>query len=377
MKVYFFSSLFLLIYHLFLYGILLQIVNIFKSRKSKLNLDYLPSVTILAAAYNEEKKIDNLLTSFANVDYPEDLINLLIVSDDSTDSTNDIVQKYSTHFSNIRLKIQHPRGGKASALNLIEPFLKTEIIISADASSYIQKDSIKKLVRYFADEKIGLVSGQMILKQEIGTSQGEGIYWKYESWLRKNESDLYSLIVASGCLFAMRRSLYKQVHPSSPDDFERTLITLKNGYLAVLEPSAIVFEKLTSSPKDEIRRKIRIISTEWFALFRNLELLNPFKFPIASFFLFSHKIIRWLLPILSFGLLFPCFFFLDEIFFQIFFIIQVTSYIIAILELYLEKIGKPMKLFKFAGYWLAMNVASLFALIKFISGKQQRTWKTN
>ena len=376
MKIFFFSSLFFLFYHLFLYGIILQIASYFKVRKEKKDNINLSTVTVVAAAHNEEKNIKSLLDSFIKLNYPVDLIKLIIVSDDSIDKTNQIVEDYADKYYNIKLQIQQPRNGKASAMNLIEPQLDSDIIVSTDASSFIQEDSIHRLVEHFADDKIGLVSGRMIYKQNDGNNSGEGLYWKYESWLRKNESKLYSIIVASGCLFAIRRKLYNQIHPSSPDDFERTLITLKNGRKAIIEPSAIVYENLASKSSDEMVRRIRIISTEWFAVLRNITLLNPFKFPIISFFLFSHKIIRWLLPILSLGILLPCLFSISEPIFKALLIVQVIGYVSAGIELLLEKQGKSFRLFKLPGYWLAMNIASFLALIKFIMGKQQKTWDT-
>ncbi|MBL7086918.1 MAG: glycosyltransferase family 2 protein [Candidatus Cloacimonetes bacterium] len=377
MAIVFWIACFFIIYHLFFYGMILQFISIFKKRKVVVLEDYQPSVTMVTAAFNEEKYIEKKLISFQNLNYPKDKINLVIVSDDSSDRTNEIVQNYADKDNSIKLVIQKPRNGKASALNLIEPTINSEIVISSDASSVLDKEAVNMLVRYFADSSIGLVTGKLQYIKVNSKESGEVLYWKYESWLRQCESDLYSIIVASGCLFAIRRHLYKQIHPSSPDDFERTLITLKNGYRAVIEPQAIVYEELTQLSSEEFTRKVRIISSEWFALFRNAILLNPFKFPIITFLIFSHKLIRWLLPFISLGLLLSCLLLHDIMIFKFLLSTQVLIYILAMVELISERKGKSYKLFKLPGYWLAMNLASFVAFIKFLSGKQQKTWNTD
>jgi len=373
----FYITMFLAFYHLFFYGIILQLIATITHKKIDLPEDYMPTVTVVTAAYNEEEYIEEKLQSFINLDYPKDIINLVIVSDDSYDDTNIIVQKYVNKFNNITLVIQKPRNGKASGLNLIEPEIDSEIVISTDASSILEKDAVKKLVRYFNVDSIGLVTGKLKYIRKNEEESGEGLYWKYETWIRMNESKIYSIIVASGCLFAIRRKLYKQIHPSSPDDFERTLVTLENGYRAVIELEAVAYEYLTVKASDEIKRKIRIISREWFALLRHKVLLNPFKFPIISLFLFSHKIIRWLLPFISISLIGSAISLRHIPFMSYFLYTTLLILVFGLLELLLEKNDKSIKLFKVPAYLIAMNYASLMALIKFIMGKQQNTWETN
>ncbi len=373
----FITTMFLAFYHLLFYGIILQIIANITIKKITLAEDYKPTVTLVTAAFNEERYIEEKLQSFINLNYPKDKINLVIVSDDSDDDTNFIVQEYVNKFDNITLVIQKPRNGKASGLNLIEPEIESKIVISTDASSILEKDTVKKLVRYFKDDSIGLVTGKLKYIKKKNVESGEGLYWKYETWIRNNESKVYSIIVASGCLFAIRRELYKQIHPSSPDDFERTLVALENGYRAVIELEAVAYEYLTVKASDEINRKIRIISREWFALLRHKVLLNPFKFPIISLFLFSHKIIRWLLPLISISLIGSAISLRHIPFMSYFLYTTLLILVFGSLELLLERSDKSIKLFKVPAYLIAMNYASLMALIKFAMGKQQNTWETN
>lgn len=373
----FYSALFLAFYHLFAYGISLQLIARLFKKKNTISENFEPIVTLVTAAYNEEEHIEEKLKSFVNLDYPKDKIDLVIVSDNSDDATNSIVQEYSDKFDNIKFVIQRHRKGKASALNLIEPEIKSDIVISTDASSILETDAVKKIVRYFKDNSIGLVTGKLKYLKKNNDDSGEGLYWKYETWIRNNESKVHSIIVASGCLFAIRRDLYKQTHPSSPDDFERTLVTLENGYRAIIEPEAVVYEYLTERTSDEIDRKIRIISREWFALLRHKRLLNPFRFPIISLFLFSHKLIRWLLHFISISLIVSAISLRYIPFMNYFLYATVLAVVCGSLELLLGKNNKSIKLFKIPAYLIAMNYASLMAFIKFVMGKQQKTWKTN
>ena len=378
MIVIFWLTCFIIFYHIVLYGLILKLLN--KSKKIKLPpiLESYPTATMICPAYNEEENIAGKIESFLKVDYPKDRINLIFVSDDSEDDTNRIVSDYEKRYDNIKLVIQKPRAGKPSAQNLVEPTIKSEIVFLSDASSILKKDSLSKLIRHFQDSRVGLVASKLIyLEKERGTSSGEGLYWKYETWLRYLESEFHSISVSSGALFALRRQLFTQIHPASPDDFERTLIVMENGFRAHYETESIVSEFLEDRNSDEIKRKIRVVSREWFALFRHSKLLNPFIFPKESFILISHKLIRWLIPLFSVCILTSNLFLLNNFFYKIFMLSHILLYVVGVLELHLSKEGKTVKFFKLPGYWVAMNYAAFVAFVKFLMGKQQNTWETN
>ena len=377
MKIIFVSLILVVVYHLFFYGLILKILTIFckKENDNTTIVNGYSTITVLCPAYNEEEKIEEKIKSFLNLDYPKDKIEMIVISDDSTDKTNEIVERY-TKENNIQLVIQKPRQGKQAAQNLIEPSLKSEIIISTDASSIFYKNSIKYLIRNFQNKKIGMVSGKMILIKDIEKESCESIYWKYETWLRKLESIFYSNIVASGCLFAIRRKLFTQIDIGSPDDFERALKVVEKGFIVFFEEKALIKEYVTEYNQDEIKRKIRMITQEWFVIRRYLRLLNPFRYPKIAFMLFSHKLIRWLLPVFSFLILFSNAFLLNNIFYMILFLFQIFGYFTGSMELILEKRGNSIKLFKLPAYFVAMNYSALVALFNFIRGKQFSTWNT-
>ena len=357
---------------------MLKLLSLLKNEKvASSNISTFPSITVLCPAYNEEKHIEAKIKSFLDLDYPKDKIKMIVISDDSTDKTNEIVQKYVDKF-NIELVIQKPRRGKPSGHNLVEPEIKTDYILSTDANSIFHPDAIKKLVKKIqSDDNIGMVSGQLELIKEKSHESGEGIYWRYESFLKKLESKTLSLVGANGSLFLIKRELFTQIHPSSVDDFERALIVRENRKTVKYYPEAKVTEYVSEKPTHEIKRKIRIISREWFALFRHVSLLNPFKHFSTFFILLSHKIIRWLLPIFSLLILFSNMALVNKNnFYYIVFVLQLTVYLLGIIGFALEKNDKSSKITKLPTYWLSMNYSAFIALIKFILGNQQSTWKT-
>ena len=167
------------------------------------------------------------------------------------------------------------------------------------------------------------------------------------------------------------------MHPSSVDDFERTLQVLNNGFIGKYCPNSIVYEEVTENPSEELKRKIRIISREWFALERNISLLNPSKFPKISWMLFSHKLIRWLFFLWSILIFISNIFLMKlNIFFMITFVVQTLGYTLGAIEIILEKTGKSNKLMKIPAYFVVMFYASLMGFIKYLKREQAATWNT-
>ena len=373
----FWISILILFYHIFGYGLLLSFINLFKKQDNTIELTDFPSITVLCPAYNEESVIEEKIKSFLNLDYPKDKINMIVISDDSIDRTNEIVEKYSQKYSNMKLVIQKPRKGKPSGHNLVEPTINSDYVLSTDANSLFHKDAIKHLVTIIqSNPRVGIASGELKLISENGDS-GEGLYWKYESYIKKLESSFHSIIGSNGSIFLIRRELFKQVHPASVDDFERNLQVLRAGYVVKYEPKALVFEHSTENPSQEIRRKIRIISREWFALTRNSVLLNPLNYPKVSWMLFSHKLIRWILFLWAFLILFTNLLLIHyHPYYLSLFILQILVYLFGAIEIYLESRERSVKLFKLPGYFIVMVYASFIAFIMFLKGTQFATWNT-
>ena len=370
----FWLSILILVYHIFGYGLLLSFIVLFKKKVNTTELIEFPTITVLCPAYNEESVIEEKIKSFLNIDYPKDKIEMIIISDDSTDNTNKIVQKYLKN-NNINLVVQKPRKGKQSGHNLVEPSIDTEYVLSTDANSIFKPDAVLQLLKVMeSDERIGMVSGELRLISSTGQDSGEGMYWKYESFLKKCESKLYSIIGANGSIFLIKRELFTQIEAASVDDFERTLITLKNGYKAKYAPEAVVLEDVSIHASEEIGRKIRIIAQEWFAIGRQKKV---FINPIVAFMLISHKVIRWIFPLFSMVILLSSGILIRIPIFLVIFILQIITYLLGTYSLlHKQRSKKTNKICNISAYITAMNYSAIAAFIQFLNGKQYATWNT-
>ncbi len=220
-EIIFWISWILLAYHLVGYWMILFLFNsLFRKKKAPfLKEEFYPSITVICPAYNEEKVMEAKIQSFLNLDYPQDKIKMIVISDDSTDRTNEIVQKYTNQ--NISLIIQKPRAGKPNALNLVLPLLDSDYVLSTDADCLFEPQCVKMLVaNMLSDEKIGLVSGNVKKVQKGKLESGEGFYWKYEAFLKLMESRFNTII--GGVISKLKEIIYGY-RANSPDDFERVL----------------------------------------------------------------------------------------------------------------------------------------------------------
>jgi len=375
-KIVFWVSWLLLAYHLAGYGLSLYLItSLFKKRKPVTKApEVYPSITVICPAYNEDKVIEAKIQSFLNLNYPQDKIKLIVISDDSTDRTNEIVQKYTQQ--NISLIIQKPRAGKQNAHNLVLPLLDTDFVLSTDANSIFTPDCVKLLVtKMLSDNRIGLVSGEVIMVKRGERESGESVYWKYEAFLKLMDSRLKTLIGANGPIYLIRRELFREIPLNSPDDFERVLIALKQDYIAAYEPQAIIYEEVTERATEEIARKVRIITREWYVLQRNIKLLNPFRYPAVSFILFFHKVLRWLFFVFVLTGFISNAFLLQHCFYRIVFIFQVIFYLLGTVGLISQEKGHHIPLTGIPGYFVAMVYSSAIAFVNFLQKKKINLWQ--
>lgn len=374
----FWISIFLLTYHLFGYGLVLWILNrIFRRNSQTLNeLTEYPTVSIICPAFNEERDIEAKIISYLNLDYPAEKLKLLVISDDSTDATNSIVESYKDQ--RVQLLVQKPRQGKQAAHNLALAHLDSDFVLSTDATAIFEPQSLKLLMReMLSDPRIGLVSGKLKLVKGSGRQSGEGLYIKYESFLRDLDSRFHSVLVAVGALFLIRRELFGPIDVNSADDFERTLFVLNQGFKAKFVGEAAVVEEETEHATEELARKVRIITQEWYCVQRNLGVLNPFKHPAVSWMLFSHKILRWLffLPVIgiwvSLGILSGFHNILGLLF-----IFLTIALILGAWELSMQRRSKHIPLMGLPAYFVAMLIASIAAFGNYLRGKKYGVWDT-
>ncbi len=365
----------LLMYHLVVYPVFLWMANrlnktpVVNAIKSDLAL---PKITVICPAYNEEKHIEAKIKAFLALDYPIDKIKMIVISDDSTDSTNEIVKYYTDR--NVELVVQTPRGGKQKAHNLIEPSIDSDYVLSTDANSLFAPDSVKELLKVMlSDDRIGIVSGELKLIKNGKSDSGEGLYWKYECFVKQMDSSFASIIGCNGSIYLIKRELFGQIHPTAIDDFERTLHVLSKNFKAVYAPRAVVTEEVTKQALEEINRKIRIITREWFSISRYAHLLNPFRFPRISLILFSHKLLRWMFFLFLLMMLIASAF-IQTTFFNILFFLQLAFYLIGTVGLLAQKHDKNLPGLSLVSYVTAMGWSSMVAFFNFLFRVDITTW---
>lgn len=298
-EIAFWTLLFLLVHCYVLFPVTLPFLSeIFCRKKRKISPHFhLPKVSILVSAYNEESIIEKKIQNFLELDYPKELLEILIGDDGSKDKTAEIVSRYSDR--GIHLVKAPKNAGKAAMLNRLQTLATGEILIFCDANTMLFPNVIRKLVAPFSDEKIGCVCGHLILtdKSDSPLGSGERSYWDLESEIKKFEGILDRLVGGNGALYAIRNSLYTKlpVKKSVMDDFFITVKILQKGYFCTFDPSAIGTEQTSKEGAGEYRRKVRIGRANYNYLFSYLPLLNPFR-PLIAYLFFSHKLLRWLTP---------------------------------------------------------------------------------
>jgi cellulose synthase/poly-beta-1,6-N-acetylglucosamine synthase-like glycosyltransferase len=264
-----------------------------------------PMISITVPAYNEEAAIRRTIESLLVLPYPAERRQILIISDASTDRTDDIVREYADR--GIELLRMPVRGGKTAAENAAGAHLRGSIVVNTDATIKILPGALKALIRVFQDPTIGVASGRDLSVGDVGAegNQGESGYVGYEMWLRSLETRMGSIVGASGCLYAIRRSLHETLFPEALSrDFACALIAKENGFRAVSVEDAVCLVPRTVSLKKEYSRKVRTMARGLDTLWYKRHLMNPFRHGFFAWALISHKLCRWLVfPAIPLGLI--------------------------------------------------------------------------
>jgi len=366
------------------YGLLLFVIN---SLKGILSLkrdtpadDVLPDVTVVIAAYNEEAVILEKINNCFQLDYPEEKLFFVFVTDGSTDQTAQIIRG----FPRIVLLNDFERRGKTEALNRAMNIVKTQVTIFSDANTVLNRDAVKNIVKHYKDSCTGGVAGEKrILVNDDSQTQatGEGFYWQYESFLKRLDSLFYTVVGAAGELFSIRTSLWEPLPKDVIlDDFVISARINLRGYRIGYAPDAWASELPSSSLEDEKKRKIRISAGAFQAMALLTELLNVFKHPTLFFQFFSHRILRWTLTPLSFPFLFVANALLlcrsdNSLFYYYTFLLQVIFYVLAFIGSRLTDYAKYPQVLKIFYYILFMNYSVYLGFFRFVKGRQSVIWE--
>lgn len=332
----------------------------------------LPTVSMVIAAYNEEKVIGEKLENCMAIDYPKDKLEIIIGSDGSSDKTNEIVKSYEA--SGVRLINYTDRRGKTSVLNRTIPQASGEIVVLSDANSMYEPDAVRKLVRHFIDESIGVVCGKLVLLTNDGKRTEEGYYWKYECMLKSMESKLGALLGANGGIYAIRKGLFEPIPDDTLiDDFVIAMKVKEKEFDVIFEQEAIAYEEAAHDVRAEFVRRVRIGAGCFQAIPITKRLLNPMRGSVA-FAYWSHKIIRWNVPFLLCAAFASNIILLGNPFYLSLFALQLLFYITALTGHILNK-RESGGLLSIPYYFGSMNLALLFGFFRFITKTQKVTWK--
>ncbi len=292
----FWLSLVLLIYIYFGYPLFVALLAT-SPRLVKKNPEHLPSVSIMIAAYNEAADIEATILNKLALDYPSDKLEILVVSDESEDGTDAIVERLADNSNySIRLVRQVPRQGKTSGLNMLVPEATGEILAFSDANSHWDTLALRKLTSNFADPEIGYVSGKMVYVNDDGSLVGDGCsaYMKYENWLREKETRIGSIVGVDGGIDAMRKSLYQPLRADQLPDFVQPLKVVEQGKRVVYEPEALLKEEALDDGASEFSMRVRVTLRALWALKDMSQLMSPVDFGLFAFQMISHKLLRYL-----------------------------------------------------------------------------------
>ena len=387
LEVFFWIALFIIFYSYLGYGILL--FGIIKIRRIlgmgkpfHGNEDYEPEVTLFVAAYNEKDYLEEKVTNSRSLNYPQEKVTQLWVTDGSDDGTPDLLRQYG----DVTVLHEPARNGKIAAMNRGMKHVKTPIVIFSDGNTSLGKESIQEIVKLFRNPKVGCVSGEKRIYSKDADSAagaGEGMYWKYESQLKKWDAELYSVVGAAGELFAIRTALWQEVEKDTLlDDFMVSLRVAMQGFTIQYNPEAYAIENASADVKEELKRKIRISAGGIQSVVRLAPLLNFFAYGTLSFQYISHRVLRWTLTPLLLLLIIPVnlILALNEglLSFGIFSLLfwgQVLFYAAALLGWFLENRQIRLKVLFIPYYFFIMNLSVFLGFNRYLKGNQSVNWE--
>jgi cellulose synthase/poly-beta-1,6-N-acetylglucosamine synthase-like glycosyltransferase len=375
-EIVFWSSVVALSYTYAGYPLLVLLMSALRSRTVS-RAPYEPKVSVIITAYNEERDLRAKLENTLVLDYPQDKLEVIVASDCSTDHTDEIAREFAAR--GVRLHRQTERLGKTAAQNAAVELARGELILFSDATTLYQPDVLRVMTPNFADSSVGCVAGRLVYVDPAETSVGHGArsYWNYETFLKKHESRACSLIGASGCLYAVRRDAYVPMYNEACSDFLIATKMVEQGLRAVYEPDAVCTEETNRRADKEMRMRVRVITQTYTDLWRHRAMMNPVRSGFYAIQLFSHKVLRYFVPVfliallISSGLLAP-----RSWFYAAAFAAQILFYALGVLGGLLEHAGaKRLRLLALPQYFMLTNIASVIAGYKFLRGERYARWE--
>lgn len=383
MTTLFWIFIFLVFYTYIGYGIILylavRVKRMIHTEKVISSNDYtLPDVTMMICAYNEEDIVDAKMENTRSLDYPKDKLHILWVTDGSDDSTNQLLSKYKE----VTIAFTPERKGKMAALKHGMKEVSSEIVVMTDANTMINKEAIKVIVEKMRNPKVGCVSGEkrvMARNNSQAAAEGEGMYWKYESFLKRMDSELYSAMGAAGELCVIRKQLFEEIPDDTLlDDFVLSMRIVERGFTIAYTSDAYAMEYGSADIKEESKRKRRIAAGGLQSCWRLRSLMNPLRHPVVSFLFVSHRVLRWTITPIALFALIPLNLALvlssAGTVYTLIWILQTAFYLSALAGYILQEKGHKNKVLYAAYYFIFMNL-NVFLGMVYLAKKSNGTWE--
>lgn len=355
------------------YPLLLRLIVLMRGPRPVHKADITPSVSLVISAYNEAGVIASKLENALALDYPSELLEIAVISDASDDGTDAIVSSYADR--GVVLHRQNSRRGKTAGLNATIPLLRGDIVVFSDANAMYQPDALRMLVRNFADPSVGCVTGEARYEGDAdgAADEGEGAYWNYEMQLKRRETAVGSSVGGDGAIYAIRKPLWQTLPEDGINDFLNPLQIVAAGWRGVYEPDAVCYEEAAGDTSKEYRRRVRIISRSWRAIWLAGDVLKPWKVGFFALSVFSHKVLRWFTGLFLLGvavagtaLLLPA-------------VLHSPPWVwavMAVLVLLAMALPATRRVLQVAWYFGVLNLASLVGLFKGTIGSTSGVWST-
>jgi len=375
-EIVFWSAATLIVYVYAGYPLLLGLVRALGGARRVAVGEHRPPLTLIVSAYNEAEIIGEKIANSLSLDYPADRLEVLVVSDCSSDATDAIVAGVSD--PRVRLMRMAERGGKTLGLNAAAREARGEILVFSDANAIYLRDALVNLTRNFADAQVGAVIGESTYSAaEGGADEEESLYWKYEIAIKRLESAIGSVVGGDGAIYAIRKALYRPMRADALSDFVNPLQIVRGGHRCVYEPAARSVEKAAGDFDREFRRKVRIVNRAWRAMMSMKDLLNPLRHGLFAVEIISHKLLRWLVPLFmavalgaNFALAGSGWFYAATL------SVQLAVYLLVAVAYPLRQKVQLPRLLAVPFYFVMVNIASARGIVEAYLGKTYTTWTT-
>jgi cellulose synthase/poly-beta-1,6-N-acetylglucosamine synthase-like glycosyltransferase len=358
------------------YPLLLGLLSAIGVRRPVKKSDAEPPVTLIISAFNEAEVIAEKIRNSLAIHYPRERLEVIVVSDASDDGTDAIVEQFAG--DGVRLLRMNDRGGKTLGLNAAVRAARGEILVFSDANAMYEREALRVMVRNFSDPDVGAVVGESTYADaQGGAQQNESLYWKYETGIKRLETQIGSTVGGDGAIYAIRRALYRDMRADALSDFVNPMQIVMGGHRCIYEPEARSIEDAAEGFDKEFRRKVRIVNRAWRALWSVKPLLNPLRYGLFSLQIVSHKLLRWLAPAFL-----AAFFIVSAalapraLLYQVAFGLQALFYLCAALGHLLRGRASLPRIVSIPYYFCLVNLASALGIIDAYRGKTYATWAT-